>query len=417
MLRAVSAPHSSIDVAIQRESLATEASRTARGEPVEVRVEVAFDYPVVFTRGSLRADNPALVRAITRREPAGRHRVFAVIDAGVALARPTLVAELGDYARAHADALELIAEPLVIVGGEPAKNDRAVLDTLLARFFQLGLDRHCCVLIVGGGAVLDAVGHAAAICHRGLRVVRMPTTVLAQDDAGIGVKNGVNAFGVKNALGSFAPPHAVINDLDFITTLPLRDRIAGLAEAVKVALIRDPEFFRALERDAVGLAAGQLELLEPAIRRCAELHLQHIRGSGDPFETGSARPLDFGHWAAHKLELLSQHALRHGEAVALGIALDSSYSARVCGGHGQLAQADLDRILALLAALGLPRWTPALVESIGGSPALLAGLDEFREHLGGELTITLLDAIGRGVEVHAIDRATMSACVEALART
>jgi 3-dehydroquinate synthase len=316
----------------------------------------------------------------------------------------------------HADVLELIAEPLVILGGESAKNDPALLDDLLARFFRLGLDRHCCVLILGGGAVLDAVGHAAAICHRGLRVVRMPTTVLAQDDAGIGVKNGVNAFGVKNAIGSFAPPYAVINDLDFLASLPLRDRIAGLAEAVKVALIRDPEFFVALERDAAALGVGQLEPLEPAIRRCAELHLEHIRSSGDPFETGSARPLDFGHWAAHKLELLSQHALRHGEAVALGIALDSHYSMMI-GGHGRLAQAEFDRILALLAALGLPRWTPALVASIGGSVALLAGLDEFREHLGGELTITLLDAIGRGVEVHAIDRATMSACVEALART
>ncbi|HLT37238.1 MAG TPA: 3-dehydroquinate synthase, partial [Enhygromyxa sp.] len=288
-----------------------------------------------------------------------------------------------------------------------------VIDDLLARFFGHGLDRHSCVLIVGGGAVLDAVGYAASICHRGLRVVRMPTTVLAQDDAGIGVKNGINGFGAKNALGCFAPPFAVVNDLDWLSSLPLRDRLAGLAEAVKVALIRDPVFFAALERDAAALAQGQLASLEPAIRRCAELHLQHICRTGDPFETGSARPLDFGHWAAHKLELLTDHALRHGEAVALGLALDSCYSMAI----GRLAEAELQRITALLDALGLPRWTPTLLDSIDGPAPLLAGLDEFREHLGGELTITLLDAIGRGVEVQTIDRATMAACVDALTRS
>lgn len=378
-----------------------------------MRIEVGFDYPVVFTRGSLRPDAPELVWAITRREPRRRHRVLAILDEGVAQARPSLAAELVAYAREHASSLELVAEPMTVVGGEAAKNDRTLVDGLLARFFALGLDRHCCVLVVGGGAVLDAVGYAAAICHRGLRVVRMPTTVLAQDDAGIGVKNGVNAFGVKNALGCFAPPQAVINDLDFIATLPLRDQIAGLAEAVKVAAIRDAGLFALLEREAVSLARGRLESLEPVIRRCAELHLQHIRSSGDPFETGTARPLDFGHWAAHKLELLTGHALRHGEAVALGIALDSRYSAAT----GLLSAAELARVLAVLDALGLPRWTSGLLEQIGGPSALLVGLEEFREHLGGELTITLLEAIGHGVEVHAIDRVTMIACIELLARS
>jgi 3-dehydroquinate synthase len=402
----VSAPRTSIDASTRRE-----AGPRERCE--HLHLQIALDYPVVFTRGSLQPDNLDLVWAITRTEPDRRHRVLAVIDEGAAAARPGLSDELVAYARAHTRVLELVAEPLAIVGGEAAKNDRAVVDGLLARFFRLRLDRHCCVLIVGGGAVLDAVGYAAAICHRGLRVVRMPTTVLAQDDAGIGVKNGVNAFATKNALGSFAVPHAVVNDLDFIATLPLRDRVAGLAEAVKVAAIRDPELFAWLEREAAALAHGELAALEPAIRRCAELHLQHIRRSGDPFETGSARPLDFGHWAAHKLELRSGHALRHGEAVALGIALDSSYSAAT----GLLPHTELDRITGLFAALGLPRWTPALLDQVGGARAVLDGLDEFREHLGGELTITLLAAIGRGVEVHTIDRALMSDCIEALARS
>lgn len=406
MLRGVSALRTSTGAVAQHE-----AGRLERCE--DMRIEVAFDYPVVFTRGALRPEAHDLVWAITRREPARRHRVLAILDEGVARARPSLAAELVAYAQEHASALELVAEPMTVPGGEAIKNDRAHVDGLLARFFELGLDRHCCVLVVGGGAVLDAVGYAAAICHRGLRVVRMPTTVLAQDDAGIGVKNGINAYGVKNALGCFAPPHAVINDLELITTLPLRDRIAGLSEAVKVAAIRDAELFARLERDVTSLAQGGLVALEPVIRRCAELHLQHIRTSGDPFETGTARPLDFGHWAAHKLELLTDHALRHGEAVALGIALDSRYSAAT----GLLSAAELARVLAVLDELGLPRWTSALLEQIGGPSALLVGLEEFREHLGGELTITLLEAIGHGVEVHAIDDALMVACVERLARS
>jgi 3-dehydroquinate synthase len=390
------------------------ADEDTAGDPerrISQQVRVAFDYPVVFTRGALRADNDALRRAIARREPDRRHRVFAVIDAGLADARPGLADELAAYVRRHDDALALVAEPMRVPGGEAAKNDPAVITGLLGAFFGAGLDRHSCVLVIGGGAVLDAVGYAAAICHRGLRTVRMPSTVLAQDDAGIGVKNGVNAFGVKNAVGVFAPPHAVVNDLELLATLPARERTAGLAEAVKVALIRDPAFFAAIEREAPALVAGRLAPLAAVIRRCAELHLRHIRDSGDPFETGSARPLDFGHWAAHRLELLSEHALRHGEAVALGVALDSTYSAAV----GRLDAGSLARILDLLAALRLPAWSRALVTRIGGPTALLRGLEEFREHLGGELTITLLDDIGRGIEVHAVDHATMTECVERLA--
>ncbi len=199
---------------------------------------------------------------------------------------------------------------------------------LQQRLVSLGVDRHAFVVGIGGGALLDPVGYAAASTHRGVRLVRVPTTVLAQNDSGVGVKNGVNAFGVKNFLGTFAPPFAVLNDSRFLRTLPPRDTIAGMAEAVKVALIRDAAFF-ALARGATP-RAGAVRARRPwrtMIRRCAELHMRHIAQGGDPFETGSARPLDFGHWAAHKLESADRHELRHGEAVAIGLALDTRYSA------------------------------------------------------------------------------------------
>src|SRR5262245_48475167 len=221
---------------------------------------------------------------------------------------------------------------------------------------ELGIDRHAFTIIIGGGAVLDAVGFATATTHRGVRTIRVPTTVLAQNDAGIGVKNGINAFGAKNFLGSFAPPWAVINDAAFLSTLPARDKRAGLAEAVKVSLIRDPVFFAWLREHAAGLHDFQHDLLVRSIRRGAELHLQHIALGGDPFELGSARPLDFGHWAAHKLESLSSHRLRHGEAVAIGMAIDTRYSVEA----GLLSPEDGDIVIGLLRALGFDLWDEAL---------------------------------------------------------
>ena len=209
----------------------------------------------------------------------------------------------------------------------------------------LRIDRHSFVLAIGGGALLDVVGFAAATLHRGVRLVRMPTTVLAQNDAGVGVKNGINAFGAKNLLGTFAPPFAVINDSRFLSTLDRRDQIAGMAEAVKVALIRDRGFFAWISAHADALAAFAPDAVDHLIQRCAELHLQHIACGGDPFEQGSARPLDFGHWAAHKLEMLTGHAVRHGEAVAIGIALDCGYSVEA----GHLDDEEYRLILALPA--------------------------------------------------------------------
>ncbi|MBM4320398.1 MAG: hypothetical protein FJ125_10655, partial [Deltaproteobacteria bacterium] len=223
---------------------------------------------------------------------------------------------------------------------------------------------------------------------------------------GVGVKNGINWNGRKNFLGCFAPPAAVVNDIDLLRTLPPRERRAGLAEAVKVALIHDAAFFVELERDRAELALGTEDATERAIRRCAALHLNHIATGGDPFELGSARPLDFGHWSAHRLEEMTAGGLRHGEAVAIGMALDAGYACRA----GLLSQDEHGRILTLIAGLGLPLCHPELLRL--DVPAALAS---FREHLGGELTITLPRGIGRGIEVHDIDTDAVRACIADLA--
>jgi 3-dehydroquinate synthase len=137
--------------------------------------------------------------------------------------------------------------------------------------------------------------------------------------------------------------------------------------------------------------------MQRLIYRCAELHVDHIASAGDPFECGSARPLDFGHWSAHKLEQISEFKIRHGEAVAIGIALDTIYSRNL----SLLDAASADRVLSLLENLGFNLYANELSHTDSANfPLVLAGLEEFREHLGGELTVTLLKAIGKGIEVH-----------------
>ena len=385
------------------------ASKTATesalgGDVAWQRFQVTFDFPVHFTRGLFREDNPILVETLARLEPDKRHRCLVFVDDGVLSAEPSLKSTILAYAQKHEDRIDLVSPPIPVPGGERIKNELFFTEDIQQRLIDHHIDRHSYVIVIGGGAVLDAVGLVAATTHRGVRLVRVPTTVLSQNDSGVGVKNGVNLQGVKNFIGTFAPPFAVLNDLDMIDALPPREKVAGMAEAAKVALIRDAAFFTWLERNADDLVTFSPEAMAYMIRRCAELHMHQIGHGGDPFETGSARPLDFGHWSAHKLESLTHHHLRHGEAVAIGIALDARYSVHA----GLLAEGQEVRICTLLEHLGFRLWHPALETTASdGSVAVIKGLRDFQEHLGGELTITLLDDIGVGVEVHEIDEDMM----------
>ena len=369
------------------------------------RFEVPFEFPVVFTEHLFDTANPAFVEALRRREPAKRHRALVLIDEGAAAAAPGLVGQVEAYFAAHAGSLALVAPPEIVAGGERIKTELTHLEHMQDRIHELRIDRHSYVVAIGGGAVLDAAGLAAATAHRGVRHVRVPTTVLSQNDSGVGVKNAVNLKGVKNYVGTFAPPWAVLNDYAFIRALPARERRAGIAEAVKVALFREGDFFRWLEANADRLATFEETAEREMIRRCAALHMKQIGTGGDPFEMGSARPLDYGHWAAHKLEAMTRHRLRHGEAVAIGVALDARYSVLA----GLLPEGGDARVAALLEHLGFDIFHPALERrDAAGASLLLAGLDEFREHLGGELTITLLSALGTGVEVNEMDGAKVA---------
>jgi 3-dehydroquinate synthase len=367
---------------------------------IERTIQVSYRHRVFFTRRVFDCANPVLRDALADGEAKDQHKAFVVLDESLARAQPHLTRDIEAYFSAFSESLKLVCPPFVIEGGERTKNSYFHVSEIHSHIDRYHIDRHAYVIAVGGGAILDVVGLAAATAHRGCRLVRIPTTTLSQDDSGVGVKNGINAFGKKNFIGTFAPPFAVINDFDLLASLSPRDKRAGYVEAVKVALIRDRDFFETIERDADRLQAFDSDAMQRLIYRCAELHVNHIATSGDPFEFGSARPLDFGHWSAHKLEQLSDYAIRHGEAVAIGIALDTIYSRKT----GSLDTASAERVLQLLERLGFELFANELLNvDSENNLMVLKGLEEFREHLGGQLTLTLLKAIGQGFEVHTMN--------------
>ncbi len=367
---------------------------------IERIINVAWRHQVHFTQNVFSPSNPVLRDVMCDCDDAGPHKAMFVVDESIARSNPDFASQIERYFAAYPGDLQLVAPPIIIEGGERTKNSYFHVSEIQSPMDRYHIDRHSYVIAVGGGAILDMVGLAAATAHRGVRHIRIPTTTLSQDDSGVGVKNGINAFGKKNFIGTFTPPFAVINYFKLLETLPDRDKRNGYVEAVKVACIRDREFFEEIEQNADGLrefASGPMKRL---IYRSAELHMNHIANSGDPFEFGSARPLDFGHWAAHKLEQLSEYKIRHGEAVAIGIALDVIYARDV----GMLDSNSAARILDLLEKLGFELFANELLyEDSDGTLNVLNGLEEFREHLGGELTITLLEEIGKGIEVHEIN--------------
>lgn len=380
---------------------------------IQQSFSVQFRYGVYFTQGLFKPENKLFSEVLQQDNGTGPRKVFFVIDSGVAAAHPHLAEEIKEYASRHKEVMKLLGEPMLITGGEEVKNSTALLQKLLEAVNNYSIDRHSYFIAIGGGAVLDMAGFAAAISHRGIRHIRIPTTVLSQDDSAVGVKNSFNFFGKKNFLGTFVPPFAVINDSDFLLTLNDRDWRSGISEAIKVALIKDAAFYREIKADAARLVRRDLPAMQKLIHRCAEMHVEHI-GGADPFESGSSRPLDFGHWAAHKLEQLTNYDLRHGEAVAIGIALDTTYSML----KGMLTKEEQEDVLALLQELGFELYVPQLSQLESGSEQLsvVKGLQEFREHLGGKLTIMLLNKIGEGVEVHHMDEPLLLQAVEELKR-
>lgn len=382
------------------------------------RWDIAFSVPFVhrlrMTEDCFGKDWPVLCQLFEAGDSeAGMiqpARVQVWLDQGIERATGStqrLSERIEQLFAASAEAIELTDRVQVIPGGEEIKNDPQWIDLILERINASNLDRRSYILAIGGGALLDAVGFAAALAHRGIRLVRVPTTTLAQADSGVGVKNAVNWFNKKNWKGTFAVPWGVVNDQEMLRCLPDRDFCCGFSEAVKVALLKSPTAFEFLHRNAANIARRSMPVATEAIRLSVLMHLDHITRGGDPFEMLQARPLDFGHWSAHKLEALTQYRIRHGEAVSIGVAVDVVYSSLVHGLPDTVVQATLET----LTRLQLPVYDSALTEQ-----HIFDGLEEFRQHLGGELTLTMISEIGRPIEVHAVDHVAMRKAIQIVGR-
>ena len=360
---------------------------------------------MIFTRDAFSRKNGVVSGVLAE---GGGRRVLVFIEEAVAMAWK----DLADHIHEYFQNFDLDFRGVKIFpGGEPCKADEELVHRVWEEIDKGHIDRHSYVLVIGGGAFLDAVGFAVGTAHRGVRLVRFPTTTLSQDDSGVGVKSAINALGKKNWVGLFSVPFAVINDFRFLESQDAETSLAGLIEAVKVALVKDADFFEWIEENTSALAKLKRKEFEDCVKRSALLHARHIALGGDAFEAGSSRPLDFGHWAAHKMEALTNYQLSHAEAVAVGLALDTVYSRK----KGLLPEVEAERILAVLTGLGLKTYHPALDwTDKTGTRRVLAGLDEFREHLGGELTVLLLEGIGKGVDVHEFDMELLNESIEEL---
>ncbi|TFG77539.1 MAG: 3-dehydroquinate synthase [Flavobacteriales bacterium] len=376
-------------------------------KPIAQSFSVNYTYKLHFTQNLFHIDNGLFKNIIKGYDKKRKVKLFFVVDNGVLEHHPQLLESINAYCVAYGNHLQFTSS-LVIAGGEQCKNDPGYVDLVLEGINSNAICRHSFVVVIGGGAVIDMAGYAAAIAHRGVKLIRIPTTVLSQNDSAVGVKNSVNLFEKKNFLGTFAPPSAIINDSEFLKTLEQRDWIAGISEAIKVSLIKDAEFFRFIEQRTERLRKRHMPTMDEIIYKCAEMHMDHISQGGDPFESGSSRPLDFGHWAAHKLEQMTHYNLRHGEAVAKGIALDVTYANLM----GLIPEKTLKRIIKVMEDIGFNLLIP--IESDNDMIKLLKGIEEFREHLGGALTITLISDIGKKHDVHEIDMEIMKKAVSDL---
>ncbi len=370
--------------------------------------DISFSVPFVHrlrVTTEVAGDDFATLLEVLESGDGGDAKVLVVAENQVADAGPRVKAITRRLA--SSDGIKLVSAPFMVDGGETIKNSSDTVKQLLREINDHNLDRRSYIVAIGGGAMLDAVGYAAAIAHRGIRLVRLPTTTLAQGDSGVGVKNAINYFDKKNWIGTFAVPWAVINDAGLLQTLPDRDFRSGFSEAIKVSLLKDRNEFDWLCDHAGEIHDREMEASTRAIHHACMLHLRHITEGGDPFEMLEARPLDFGHWSAHKLEPLTKYEIRHGEAVAIGVAIDCIYSSMKFG----FPEEDAMRVCNATRDLGMSLWHPML----NPIDRLMKGLEEFRQHLGGRLTITMLRAVGDPINVHEIDDAVMRKAIHRLA--
>jgi 3-dehydroquinate synthase len=334
----------------------------ARGEPVHGRAERSDAYPIFVTRSIAET----------------LERLLELIDgANVAVITDRTVVAL--HGRALLGALaEAGIEPEVVA--IPAGERHKTLDQatrLLDWLTGTQLARRDVIVTFGGGVVIDMGGWVASAYMRGVPYVNVPTTLVGQVDAGIGGKLAVNHAVAKNLIGGFFQPSGVVSDVSFLATLERRQLRAGLAEAIKKAIVASPAYWRLIEAQAASILAGDLDALEALVHGAGAIKAELI--ARDPYEEDSRRTLGFGHALAHPLETVTSYTeLLHGEAVAFGMAVEAEMAAA----RGLLAPETLDRIVGLLRRVGLPTCADELPCVVDGD-RLLSATERIRLIRGG----------------------------------
>lgn len=288
-------------------------------------------------------------------------RVGRLLGERLPSARRCVVVTSDTIHRMHGEALmRSFGEAGIDVGlalvpdGEEAKSWFSA-DQLIGELLELGLDRQSVVVSFGGGAVGDLSGFVASIFLRGVSLVQVPTTLLAQVDSSIGGKAAVNHPKGKNLIGSFHQPALVVSDLELLITLPRRELLSGLGEVVKYGVIADPDLFGLAEAIGEKLINADLGALTDVVRRCATIKAKLV-GLDERDTRGIRAALNYGHTVGHALEVLTGLGLRHGEAVALGMGVAAQISERL----GLMEKGDVVRQRRLLEQLGFELEPPRL---------------------------------------------------------
>jgi 3-dehydroquinate synthetase len=357
-----------------------------------------IEYDIICAPNLLDPQNRALMSS-GRSNPGRR---FVVVDEHVA---EHGAAALDAYFVHHGIDARIVHFP----GGEAAKTVDAYLG-ILRELDDFPIHRRDePIIAIGGGVLTDVVGFVASSYRRGVPHVKVPTTLMGYVDASVGIKTGINFNNQKNRLGSFEPPLQVLLDRAFLTTLPHRHILNGVCEIIKLAVIKDAALFEQLERHGADSIAAHFQndhgntILERAISAMLEELQPNL------FEEELARKVDFGHTFSYGLEARHEARLLHGEAVLLDIAV----SVLIAQGRGLLGTGELDRVFALMTALGI-----ALDTGVLDTDLMWHSLLDRVEHRNGWQRVPLPDRLGHCVFVNDITRAEISSCIESLiART
>jgi 3-dehydroquinate synthase len=319
---------------------------------------------------------------------------LGLVLAGTAKAAVVHAPPLAALAGAAVETLQtagVAAEALVVPDGEAAKSAE-VLAGLWEEFGRLGMTRSDAVVGVGGGAVTDLAGFAAATWTRGVRIVQVPTSLLGMVDAAVGGKTGINTAAGKNLVGAFHPPAAVLADTDVLAALPEAEFRSGLAEVVKCGFIADRTILDLLTADPTGRRDTE-ELVERAVQVKADAVGE------DLYDLGRREFLNYGHTLGHAIERVEDFGWRHGEAVAVGLV----FAAELAGQAGLLSPAEVDRHRALLTAMGLP------TRYAGDWERLQSVMRVDKKARGASLRFVVLDGLGNPTILTDPDQAWLDA--------